>query len=121
MARRGKLLIVAGILELLVLIFALVISLRVWLTRVDSSTFYSMESVRVANIDANGPFIGFFQNNSTAFFLLICLPVLLIMVCDFIYLAIVAFKKGKDETEVIDEIKEQAKAEAKEKYKTLVY
>ena len=68
MDKNKKILLIGGIVEGALLIFALVLSILVWTTVCNGKDYPTIEMLRQANIDKNGPFIAFFQNNTTAFF-----------------------------------------------------
>ena len=77
MDSQKKTFIIGGIIEAAILIFDLVVSILVW------TTFQSPElyptNWQEKNIEVNGPMIGFFQNNTTAFFCIICIPLFAII------------------------------------------
>ena len=64
MDKNKKILLIGGIVEGAILIFALVLSIIVWTTVKHGEDYASIEALQQANIEANGPFIGFFQNIS---------------------------------------------------------
>ena len=124
---KKKLIIGIGIFEAVFLIFALVISIIVFTTIVSGDQYTSKEAWEAANIEKNGDFIGFLQNNSAAFFGIFCIPSLVFIAVDFIYFAVVASKKESNlsnaeleaikkqaEDEVRAEMLEQIKAEIKQ-------
>ncbi|MCQ2742803.1 MAG: hypothetical protein MJ239_05865 [Bacilli bacterium] len=123
-------LITAGVAELAIIVFALVVSILVLVTFHDPEKFGQSQAMEL-NLKENGPFIGFLQNNPTAFFCSILIPVFAILAVDIIYLVIVAQKratnltdaetaaikaKAKEEArlEVLKELEEEAKNEKKE-------
>lgn len=116
MDKRKKVLIIGGSIEAAILLIALILSIIVW------STAHTQEQAAAAgmtlpdyNIAMNGGFIGFFQNNTTAFFLLICVPIFAIIGVDIVYLAIVASKKESKLTdEQLKAIKKKAEAQVRE-------
>ena len=115
MDKQKKIFLIGGIAEGAILIFDLIVSILVW------TTMATEEEIQAAGGNyeqlnmRNGPFIAFFQNNPTAFFCIICIPLFLIIAADFIYFAILASKKeSKLSDEQIDAIKAQAAKEAEE-------
>lgn len=116
MDKRKKVLIIGGSIEAAILLIALILSIIVW------STTHTEEQAAAAgmmlpdyNVAMNGAFIGFFQNNPTAFFLLICVPIFAIIGVDIVYLAIVASKKESKLTdEQLKAIKKKAEAQVRE-------
>ena len=115
MDKNKKILLIGGIIEGALLIFALVLSIIVWTTACSGKDYFTPQALHQANIDKNGPFIGFFQNNTTAFFCIVCIPIFIMVALDFVYFAIIASKK---ESALSDEqlaaIKKQAEQEVKE-------
>lgn len=102
-----------GGLELAIVLFALIVSIIVLATYNDPATYGNAEAAR-RNLELNGPMIGFFQNNSTAFFCIILIPVFVILVLDIIYLVAAAVKRESNLSKAeADAIREQAKAEAR--------
>ena len=131
MNEKGKKGIIIGVaaFEALFLIFALVISIIVF-TTITNGEGMTEDAWKAANIDKNGPFIGFLQNNNMAFFAIFIIPTLVFIVVDFIYFAIIASKKESSlsdaelkaikkqaEEEVRAEMLEQMKAELKQENK----
>ena len=123
---RKSLVIGVAAFEALFLVFALVISIIVFTTINDGQQFTDVEAWKQANLDKNGPFIGFLQNENMAFFGIFIIPTLVFIVVDFIYFAIIASKKESSlsdaelkaikkqaEEEVRAEMLEQMKAELK--------
>ncbi len=113
MKDQKKVFIIGGIVEGAFLIFALIVSILVW------TTFCTPEQYptnwQEMNIQKNGPMIGFFQNNTTAFFCIICIPLFAIIALDFVYFAIAASKKESKLSEAqLKAIQEKAKAQAEE-------
>ena len=115
MDKNKKILLFGGIAEGAILIFALVLSIIVWTTVCNGKDYPSVELLKQANIDKNGPFIAFFQNNTTAFFCIVCIPIFVIVALDFVYFAIIASKR---ESALSDDqlaaIKKQAEQEVRE-------
>ncbi len=104
-------LIVAGAIELAIVVFCLVVSIMVMSTITDPNLPNHAE----LNIKNNGPFIGWFQNNSTAFFLIIVLPLFVLLALDVIYLIVFATKRESSlSASERKAIEEQAKKEARE-------
>lgn len=105
-------LIAAGIAELAIVVFVIVVSILVTVTFNDPDTdFYYAQH----NLEQNGPFIGWLQNNPTAFLFIILIPIFIILALDIIYLVIVATKKHTEISDAEQEaIAEQAKKEARE-------
>lgn len=104
-------LIVAGIVEIAIVVFVIVVSIIYMATFIpkDSSPYYDG-----INIEKNGPFIGWLQENPTAF-LAVIIPIFLILALDIIYLIMVAVKKESKLSEAeMDAISAQAKKEARE-------
>ena len=128
MSDQAKKSIVIGVavFEALFLVFALVISIIVF-TTITNGEGMTEEAWKQANLDNNGPFIGFLQNENMAFFGIFIIPTLVFIVVDFIYFAIIASKKESSlsdaelkaikkqaEEEVRAEMLEQMKAELKQ-------
>ena len=115
MDKNKKVLVIGGIVEGLILVFALVLSIIVWTTVKHGEDYATVEALQQANIEANGPFIAFFQNNTTAFFCIVCIPIFVIVALDFVYFAIIASKR---ESALSDDqlaaIKKQAEQEVRE-------
>ena len=115
MDEKRKKLIVIGVaaFEALFLIFALVISIIVFTTITDGEGM-TEEAWRQANIANNGEFIGFLQNESTAFFCIFIIPTLVFIVVDFIYFAVIASKKESSLSDAeLAAIKKQAEEEVR--------
>ena len=108
-AQKRKLIII-GAIEAAIVIFALVVSILVVVT------FHKPDEYDAYNNNMqNGAMIGFFQNNPTAFFLIIVLPLFLILALDVIYLIVYATKRESSLTEKERAaIEEQARKEARE-------
>ena len=107
-------LIIAGAIEAVFVIFALVVSVIVAATYPKGAD--AMTSTEfMAAIEANGKFIAWFQENRTRIFLVLILPMLLLLAVDVTYLVIFATKKenklSEDEEKAIEE---RAKREARE-------
>ena len=117
MNKRKKTIIAIGSFELVVLVFALVVAMLVLLTRVDSSQYVFKENIEAANIEKNGSFIGYLQNNSTAFFFVAVFPTLLFVALDFIYFAFAATRKDKSNDKAVEQMKIQALEEARAQIK----
>ena len=104
-------LIVAGAVELAIVIFCMTISIWVMATITDANLPNHAE----LNIQNNGPFIGWFQNHSTEFFLIIVLPLFILLAIDVIYLIVFATKRESNLSATErSAIEEQAKKEARE-------
>ena len=115
MDKNKKILLFGGIAEGAILIFALVLSIIVWTTVCNGTDYPTLEMLHQANIDKNGPFIAFFQNNTTAFFCIVCIPIFVIVALDFVYFAIIASKRESVlSEEQLEVIKDQAKKEVQE-------
>ena len=115
MDKNKKILLIGGISEGVILIFALVLSILVWTTVCNGKDYASIEALRQANIDKNGPFIAFFQNNTTAFFCIVCIPIFVIVALDFVYFAIIASKRESTlSDDQLAAIKKQAEQEVRE-------
>ena len=123
---RKRLIVGIAVFEAAFLIFALVISIIVF-TTITNGEGMTEDMWRQANLDKNGPFIGFLQNENMAFFCIFIIPTLVFIVVDFIYFAIIASKKESSlsdaelkaikkqaEEEVRAEMLEQMKAELKQ-------
>lgn len=91
MDKNKKVLLIGGIVEGALLIFALVVSILVWTTAHSAEAHPS--DWQQLNIKENGAFIAFFQNNPTSFFLIICIPIFIMVALDFVYFALVASKR----------------------------
>ena len=111
MDKQKKTFLIGGIIEGAILIFDLVVSILVWTTFVDPEMYPT--NWQEKNIEQNGAMIGFFQNNTTAFFCIICIPIFAIIALDFVYFAIVASKKESMLTEAqLEAIQKKARAQA---------
>lgn len=115
MDKNKKILLIGGIVEGAILIFALVLSIIVWTTVCNGKDYPNLEALHQANIDKNGQFIAFFQNNTTAFFCIVCIPIFVIVALDFVYFAIIASKRESSlSDEQLAAIKDQAEKEVRE-------
>lgn len=115
MDRNKKILVIGGSIEGALLVFALVLSIIVWTTVCNGKDYASIEALHQANIDKNGPFIAFFQNNTVAFFCIVCVPIFIMVALDFIYFAIIASKRESSlSDEQLKAIKAQAEKEVRE-------
>lgn len=115
MDKNKKILLIGGIVEGALLIFALVLSIIVWTTVCNGKDYPTVELLHQANIDKNGPFIAFFQNNTTAFFCIVCIPIFVIVALDFVYFAIIASKRESTlSDDQLAAIKKQAEQEVRE-------
>lgn len=111
-AKKG-LIIGVAVFEALFLIFALVISIIVF-TTITNGEGMTEEMWKAANLDKNGPFIGFLQNENMAFFCIFIIPTLVFIVIDFIYFAVIASKKETSLSDAeIKAIKKQAEEEVR--------
>ena len=114
MDKNKKILLIGGIVEGALLIFALVLSILVWTTVCNGKDYPTIEMLRQANIDKNGPFIAFFQNNTTAFFCIVCIPIFVMVALDFVYFAIIASKRESSlSDDQLAKIKKQAEEEVR--------
>ena len=114
MDKNKKILLIGGIVEGALLIFALVLSILVWTTVCNGKDYPTIEMLRQANIDKNGPFIAFFQNNTTAFFCIVCIPIFVMVALDFVYFAIIASKRESTlSDDQLAKIKKQAEEEVR--------
>lgn len=105
-------LITAGIAELAIVVFVIVVSILVTVTFNDPD---KVADYAQKNLEQNGPFIGWLQNNPTAFLFIILIPIFIILALDIIYLVIVATKRHSDISDAEQAtIAEQAKKEARE-------
>ena len=113
MDRNKKILLIGGIIEGAILIFALVLSIIVWTTAVNANDFpgITQEQLAQKNFDKNGAFVSYFQNNPNQLFIIVCVPVFILIAVDFVYFAIIASKK---ETNLSDEQMEAIKKKAEE-------
>ena len=115
MDKNKKILLIGGIVEGALLIFALVLSILVWTTVCNGKDYPTVEMLHQANIDKNGPFIAFFQNNTTAFFCIVCIPIFVMVALDFVYFAIIASKRESTlSDDQLAAIKKQAEQEVRE-------
>ena len=115
MDKNKKILLIGGIAEGVILIFALVLSILVWTTVCNGKDYASIEALRQANIEKNGPFIAFFQNNTVAFFCIVCIPIFVIVALDFVYFAIIASKRESTLSDAqLAAIKKKAEEEVRE-------
>lgn len=106
-------LIIAGVVELALIIFCLTVSIIVMNT-IYPADQYGLSAAQL-NLERNGPMIGWFQNNPTGFFLIIVLPLLIVLVVDIVYLVMYAIKKESNISEEERAIlEEQAKQAAKD-------
>ena len=97
-----------GALEVAVLIFCLVISILTLTGTITQDHAY--------NIQANGPFIGWFINNPVWFFIIIVLPIFIIFIADIIFLLFYLSQResslsDKERNLIQKQAREQAKAE----------
>lgn len=115
MDKQKKIFLIGGLAEGAVLIFDLIVSIIVWTTiATEEEIKASGGNYEQLNL-RNGPFIAFFQNNPTAFFCIICIPLFVIIAIDFVYFAMLASKKQSSlSDEQIEAIREKAKKEAQE-------
>ena len=114
MDKNKKILLIGGIIEGAILIFALVLSILVWTTVENGQNYATIEALKQANIDKNGPFIAFFQNNTTAFFCIVCIPIFVIVALDFVYFAIIASERESTlSDDQLAKIKKQAEEEVR--------
>ena len=110
---KKRLIIGIAIFEALFLVFALVISIIVFTTIVNGEGM-TPEQWKQANVDKNGAFIGFLQNENMAFFGIFIIPTLVFIVVDFIYFAIIASKKESSLSDAeLKAIKKQAEEEVR--------
>ena len=115
MDKNKKILLIGGIVEGALLVFALVLSILVWTTACNGADYPSLEALHQANIEKNKPFIAFFQNNTTAFFCVVCIPIFMMVALDFVYFAIIASKRESSlSDEQLAAIKKQAEQEVRE-------
>ena len=107
-------LIVAGSVELVLVVFCLVVSILV-MTNLHTAENMTPDAAHQLNLDQNGPFIGWLQNNPNLFFLIIVAPLLAILVVDVVYIVMYAIKKESNLSDKEKKLlEEQAKKEAKE-------
>ena len=106
-------LIVAGAVELALIVFCLIVSILVMST-LHTFAEYGNEAAKL-NLENNGPMIGWFQNNPTPFFLIIVVPMLVILVVDVVYIVMYAVKRESNLSEQEMKIlEEQARNQAKD-------
>ncbi len=104
-------LIIAGVVELAIVVFVIVTSILVTVTFHDPDVDANYMAHNLAD---NGPFIGWLQNNPTAFLFIVLIPIFIILALDIIYLVVVATKKHVDISDAEQAaIAEQAKKEAR--------
>ena len=108
--KNKKVLIIGGIIEAVILIFALVVAILVLTWSPYDAKTYGSEAAKM-NIRDHGPMIGYFQNNPTAFFCIICIPVFVCVAIDFVYFAVIASRK---ESSLSAEQRAAIKAKAEE-------
>ncbi|MCR4911065.1 MAG: hypothetical protein K5925_00870 [Bacilli bacterium] len=116
MDRNKKILLIGGIIEGAILIFALVLSIIVWTTAVNAADYpgITQDVLAQKNIDKNGAFIAYFQNNPNQLFIIVCVPVFVLIAVDFVYFAIVASKKETNlSSEQMEAIKKKAEEEVR--------
>ena len=114
MDKNKKILLIGGIVEGAILIFALVLSILVWTTAHKGEDYASIELLQEANRLDNGEFLAFFQNNTTAFFCVVCIPVFVIVAIDFVYFAIIASKRETNLSSAqMDAIRKKAEEEVR--------
>jgi len=111
MDKNKKIMLIGGIVEAAILIFALVLSILVWTTVNSADAVGSKEAAQQLNLEQNGAFIGSLQNNPTIFFCVVCIPVFVIVAVDLVYFAMIASKK---ETNLTDEQLAAIKKKAEE-------
>ena len=105
-------LISAGIVELAIVVFVITVSILVTVTFNDPDVYPDFQQ---RNLDQNGAFIGWLQNNPTYFLFIILIPIFVILALDIIYLVMVATKRGTNLSDAeTAAITEQAKKEARE-------
>ena len=111
---KKRIIIGVAVFEALFLIFALVISIIVFTTIVNGEDYTDPAAWKQANIDKNGAFIGFLQNENMAFFGIFIIPTLVFIVVDFVYFAIIASKKESSLSDAeLKAIKKQAEEEVR--------
>ncbi len=104
-------LIIIGAIELAIVAFCLTISIWVIATIQPPTN----PNRAADNLRLNGEFIGWFQNHSVEFFLIIVLPLFLLLALDVTYLIIYATKRESALSASEQEaIREQARREARE-------
>ena len=119
MDKNKKILLIGGIIEAAILIFALVVSILVWTTAHSAEQYPAYiregwQEWQELNVTENGKMIGYFQNTPVAFFLIICLPIFIIVALDFVYFAVVASKRESNLSDAqLAELKKQAEAEVR--------
>jgi len=108
MSKKKKIILALVVaLELAIIVFCLVISIRVMTTITDNAN---------TNLSRNGQFIGSLQNNPVIFFCSIVLPLFVIFVIDGAYLIVYAVKReskltDKERSAISEEAKRQAREE----------
>ena len=113
MEKNKKVLLIGGIIEGAILLFALVLSIIVW-TTIAKGDFASKELLHQANIKKNGQFIAYFQNHTPFFFCVVCIPVFVIVAVDFVYFAIIASKRETNlSSQQLAAIKKRAEEEVR--------
>ena len=111
---KKRIIVGVAIFEALFLIFALVISIIVFTTIVPGEGYTDPEAWKQANLDKNGAFIGFLQNENMAFFGIFIIPTLVFIVVDFVYFAVIASKKESSLSDAeLKAIKKQAEEEVR--------
>jgi|GEM_PF-624231 len=107
-SKQAKLrLLIIGAIEAAIVIFCLVVSILVIVTITD----VNLPDHQQMNLDNNGPLIGWFQNHSTGFFLIIVLPLFVILAIDVIYLIVYATRR---ESSLSDAERKAIEAQARE-------
>ena len=113
MEKNKKVLLIGGIIEGAILLFALVLSIIVW-TTIAKGDFPTKEALHQANIAKNGAFIAYFQNHTPFFFCVVCIPVFVIVAVDFVYFAIIASKRETNlSSQQLAAIKKKAEEEVR--------
>jgi uncharacterized membrane protein len=106
-------LIIAGIVEVIVLIFCLVITIIVLTKSLARGNDSNMTPAQI--VAADGPFIGWLETNPTWFFCLIVLPLFVIFIADGVYLIVYVSKKQSALSDKErDTIQEEARRQARE-------
>ena len=107
-SKQAKLrLLIIGAIEAAIVVFCLVVSILVIVTITD----VNLPDHQQMNLDNNGPLIGWFQNHSTGFFLIIVLPLFVILAIDVIYLIVYATRR---ESSLSDAERKAIEAQARE-------
>ena len=96
------LIIVAGILEALIVIFALVVSIIVFVTILPVGSAQT-------NVEANGYFIGTLQDNPVIFLVSILVPLIVIFVLDGLFLIYIAVISSKATSTALSQLSEEEK------------